>query len=230
MQSQPWLEIAPNSNFFLHEYQAKNYARTNCCAIGTSEGFLILSPASGIKEEHLLFLENKAPIKALLPPHPGHTLGVNEWLRLRPKLEVYAAPKAIPRLEKVCKVPVYPIAKLPHQDPKVLITLAPGMGDTTLFVQSFHGDQPVVYVDEVLEDLDRYPGPPLLKPLMRLFGKKPGFQVNRMFLRFFVKDKRALVAEVQKLIAQDPHTVFAHGPVRSGREDLELVRRLLATI
>ena len=225
-----WKEIEPNSNFFVLEYQAKGYSRTNCCAIGTTDGYLILSPASDVTEAHIEFLEKRAPLKALLPPHPGHTLGVGDWTRLRPQLPIYAAPAAIPRLEKVCKIKVQPISQLKQPDAKIKISLAPGMGETTLLVESFYGRRPVAYVDELLEDLDRIPGPWLLRPLMKVMGKVPGFHVNRGFIRFFVKDKKILAAEILKRIDENAHLVFAHGPVRSGAEDLSKSQQLLESV
>ncbi len=225
-----WKEIGLRSDFFVLEYQAKGYARTNCCAIGTKQGFLVLSPASDVTEAHVAFLEKRSKILALLPPHPGHTLGIGDWVKLRPTVPIYAAPNAIARLEKVCKLKVNPISQLKLEDLDVNISLAPGLNETTLFIESRKGDRPVVYVDELLEDLDRYPGPIVLRPLMHLLGKKPGFQVNRGFIRFFVKDKQLLASRILELISENPHVVFAHGPVRSSLEDLARVRELLESV
>jgi hypothetical protein len=157
-------------------------------------------------------------------------LGIGDWKKLRPEIPIFAAPNAIPRLEKVCKVGVAPISQLQLEDPDVKISLAPGLGETTLFIESRKSDRPVVYVDELLEDLDRYPGPFVLRPLMLLIGKKPGFQVNRGFIRFFVKDKRTLASRILELVAGNSHAVFAHGPVRSSPEDLKKVRELLNSV
>lgn len=224
-----WIEIGNKSDFFVLEYQASGYARTNCCAIGTQDGYLILSPASNVTEEHLKFLEDRKRILALLPPHPGHTLGIKDWKKLRPNLPVYAAPGGIARLKKVTKLDVRPISELKVSDPDIKIWLAPGMKNMTLFAESRKGDRPVAYVDELLEDLDRYPGPLILRPLMWYLGKKPGFQINRGF-RFFVGDLKALANEILRVLKDNPYAVFAHGPVRHTAEDLAMSRAMIESL
>jgi len=225
-----WCEVGSGTDYYVLEYHAAGYARSNCSAIRMDQGFVILSPALHITEAQIQFIETKGPILALLAPHSGHTLGINDWLKLRPQLKVYAAPGAIPRISKVCKIEVRPIEELPVKDSSVTISLAPGMGDMTLFIEVKRGNRPVVYVDEILEDLDRYPGPWLLRPLMHLMGKRPGFQVNRGFIRFYVKDVRALVQEIQRLVETGAHVVFAHGPVRTTLEDITKTKTLLESI
>ncbi|WP_409480157.1 hypothetical protein [Pseudobdellovibrio sp. HCB154] len=225
-----WHAVGSATGVYVLEYQAAGYARANCTAIQMGDGFVILSPASNISESHIQFIEKMGPILALLSPHSGHTLGINGWLKLRPYLKVFAAPKATDRISKVCKVDVRPIEELNIKDPNVKITLAPGMGDTTLFIEITRGDRPVVYVDELLEDLDRYPGPAFIRPLMHLMGKKPGFQVNRGFIRFYVKNVQALAAEVLRLVNTGAHVIFAHGPVRSSPEDIAQAKALLESI
>lgn len=225
-----WREVGSATGFYVLEYQAAGYARANCSAIRMGEGFVILSPASNISESHIQFIEKMGPILALLSPHPGHTLGVNGWLKFRPHLKVFAAPKAVARISKVCKVDVRSIEELTLKDTSVKISLAPGMDDTTLFIEVKRGNRPVVYVDELLEDLDRYPGPRFIRPLMHFMGKRPGFQVNRGFIRFYVKNVQALAQEVLKLVNTGAHVVFAHGPVRSTAEDIAQTKALLESI
>lgn len=225
-----WKQVGTENKFYVLEYQAAAYARTNCCAVRSGNGFLILSPASNVTDQDILELEKIGPVLALLAPHPGHTLGILDWLKLRPKLKVYAAPGAIPRLTKVCKVEVLPIAELPFKDGSVTISLAPGMGETTLFIEVISEPRSIIYVDEILEDLDRYPGPIILRPLMYVMGKRPGFQVNSGFIRFYVKDIKALAQEVIRRLATNPHVVFAHGPIRSSTNDIQETLRLLNSI
>lgn len=225
-----WKEIGTNAGVYVLEYQAEGYARTNCCAIRLGDGFIILSPASDVAESHIQFIEKRGPILALVPPHPGHTLGIRDWMNLRPNLRVYAAPGAITRIKKVCKVDVQSINELPFRDKSVTISIAPGVNDAALHIKIDRGDMPIIYLDEILEDLDRYPGPTLLRPLMKFLKKGPGFQVNRGYIRFFVKDLGALKTKALQLSKSNAHFIFAHGPVRSTPSDQAETRRLLESI
>jgi hypothetical protein len=225
-----WKEVGSNTGVYILEYQAKGYARTNCCAIQFGDGYAILSPASNIKEEHLQFIEKRGRILALIPPHSGHTLGILDWIRLRPNLRVYSAPGSVARVKKVCSVEVQPIGELPFHDKNVTISLVPGVGGTALNIKINRGDKPVVYLDEILEDLDRYPGPIFLRPLMKLMKKGPGFQVNRGYIRFFVKNTAELKNEAIRLATPNAHFIFAHGPIRSSESDQAETRRLLNSI
>lgn len=224
-----WRAIGEGTDVWISEYPAEGFGRTNCLAIGWNDGTVVLSPSVGPSKSDLDFVRGRGPLYGLLAPHAGHTLGITEWRHHFPEAPVYAAPGSIERLAEVCKVEAKPIEAL-ATDPTVKVMVPKGSKNDSLLLRIERGPRPVVYVNELLVDLEHQPGKGIQKAIFWLAGSRAGLRVNRGYLRFYVPDKETLARETLELMHGDPHVVLAHGPVRSSAADLTECRRLVASV
>ena len=225
-----WKQIG-SSDVFLSEYQAEGFGRTNCLAFAIQDGLAILSPSANPTPEQINWARKRGPVLALIAPHAGHTLGIIDWRKHFPFAVIYTAPGSISRIQDVCKVRgVKPISSLDVADPRIKITIPQGAKNDSLLLEIQREQRNIVYINEILSNLEKQPGKGPLKILFYLMGSRAGLGVNKGYIRNYVKEKKLLRDETMALLKTDPYVVMAHGPLLSTREDLNKAKLLLRSI
>ncbi|KYG65587.1 hypothetical protein AZI86_00465 [Bdellovibrio bacteriovorus] len=226
-----WNPVGNDTGVFIHEYQVEEYGRTNCVAVKTPKGLLILSPSQKTSPEDFEWVRAQGGVAGFVAPHGGHTLGFAEWVKQFPNCPIYTAPGSIPRIKEVTHLHARSIVEIANLDETVRWIVPEGSKNDSLLLEVRRGARPVVYINETLADLEKQPGHNFLSRLFfKLLGLHEGFSVNRAYLRIYVKDTQTLRDETLQLLKSNPYVILAHGPVRSSAQDLQRSKELLAQI
>lgn len=226
-----WNPVGNDTGVYDLEYEAQDYGRTSCVAIKTPRGLLVLSPSVNTPRPDFEWIKAHGGLAGLVAPHGGHTLGFKEWLEEFPNTPVYAAPGSIARLKEIAHVDARPISEISNLDASIHWSIPKASKNDSLLLEVLRGDRPVVYINEIIADLEKDPGKGFIsKTIFKLMGLHKGLSINRAYLRIYVKNKKLLRDETLDLLKSDPHVILAHGPIRSSAEDLRKMRGLLNTI
>jgi hypothetical protein len=155
---------------------------------------LAASPAPDLPAAALQALERRGGVGAIIATNGFHHLGVPSWMAAFPRARVYAPLVAHPRLRK--RQPML-TEILPLQDlamslpPEVKVRDVPGikLGDTWLQVNTCRG--PVWYVSDSCFSMKEAPRSFIPRLLFRWTDSAPGFKINGLALKFFMRDRAA---------------------------------------
>ena len=209
---------------------AKGFGETNSLAILTKDASVIINPPANANNDVIDFIRQQNKEIILLEPHQGHNIGVPFWTKAFPSAKLYTSPKAIPRLEKLCKIKCHSIEELFDSFKDISFQLSKGCNETSMMIRISTGERSIVYLDETLIHLNKAPDMLIAKFFFWLNNVKPIFQVNWNYLKFFVKDPKELAQHCIDLIEDDPILVLAHGLVKNSEEELNTARKLLKSI
>lgn len=194
---------------------------------------LVVSPAKGLTDAAAAELAAFGEVGALVAPNGFHHLGLPEWRARYPKARCFAAPETAQRVRK--KNPqagdFESLASLQAlAGPKLGVGEVQNTkcGETWLWAETPSGY--VWFVSDILANMPRLPGNPLIKFLFWSTNSAPGYKVFHLALRFIVKDKKAaLRALAQEMQRRPPAVVVpSHGPALTGANVAQDTQALIA--
>jgi hypothetical protein len=155
---------------------------------------LAASPAPDLPDAALQALERHGGVGAIVATNGFHHLGLRSWQAAFPRVRVYAPLVAHPRLRK--RQPTL-TELLPLQDlatllpPEVQVRDVPGiqLGDTWLQVKTGRG--PLWYVSDSCFSMKEAPRSLIPRLLFRWTDSAPGFKINGLALKLFMRDRAA---------------------------------------
>jgi hypothetical protein len=192
--------------------------------VRTRDGRLVIHNAIAMREPEMKELEAWGQPAYLLVPNGNHRLDALAYKRRYPSLEVFAPKGARQKVEEVIAVDgVY--EDFPPLEDVRLATL-PGVGETEGVMTVTSSDGVTVVLNDAVFNMDRKRDP-LGFFFTTLLGSAPGPRVSRLAKLIFVKDKKALRLELERLSALPGLTrlIVAHEKVASGHEASAALRQ-----
>lgn len=222
-----WETIDEKAKIYRRVYSVREFGGpANCLAFAYGDGLAVVSPGPEFDEEDFAFLEAQAPVTAIVVPNAAHRRGVREWRKRFPRAEIYAPTSAIRALGYRSVQGVYPLSAL-NADPSVrFVALAGSKIGGTLAV-SYRGERPVVFLDELILNLEQLPRALRPRLVLWLTGSAPGLKVNKVYLRRQITDRPALLGPYGDLLRGNPILVPSHGELVRDEAGLGAVRALV---
>lgn len=180
-----------------------------------SDGRLLLHSAIAMREPQMKELEALGPIAFLIVPNRAHRLDAPRYRRRYPDARVLCPRAARAKVAEV--VPVDGTYEDFPSDPTARFEPLHGTGDEEGVLLVTSGDGTSVVLNDAVMNMDRKRDP-LGFFFTTLLGSAPGPRVSRLAKLVFVKDKRALRADLERLAAlPDLRRLFvAHEKVAEG--------------
>jgi hypothetical protein len=169
------------------------------------DGDVVVYNGVALEEPEMKELEAWGAPGVLVVPNGFHRVDAAIWKQRYPKMKVVAPPKGAKRVSKIVAVDAV-TAEAPKDDTVELFELDGVPSETNLLVRS--GDDVTLCFCDVVMNQPKVKG--LIGFLLAPTGKVAAPRMARMF---FVKDKRALAAHLEKL-AETPglkRILFGHG-------------------
>jgi hypothetical protein len=169
------------------------------------DGDVVVHNGIALEEPAMKELEAWGAPRVLVVPNGFHRVDAAIWKQRYPKMTVVAPPKGAKRVSKIVPVDMT-TAEAPKDDSVELFELDGVPSETNLLVRS-GGEVTLCFCDVVMNQ-PKVPG--LMGFLLAPTGKVASPRMARMF---FVKDKRALAAHLERL-AETPglkRILFGHG-------------------
>lgn len=218
-----WQEVVAGSNVWVYEYIANGY-RANAIALPLNENdWAVVSPPIGLPEADFEAIDAKGRVTALIAPSAAHDLGQAEWQARYPDATPYAPTAALSQLKQIER-PFMPLSELAAS--RAEFREVPGTKKGGTIAISHHGNQSVVYLDELVINWTSLPNN-WTNLLFRFTGSAPGLRINQIYKTLFCPDLPAVAQTVLDVLEGDPAIVPAHGVplVQSG--DAVRVRELV---
>ena len=178
-------------------------------------GDLVLHSPTRITAPLLAALDRLGRVRHLVAPNLAHLSFIADWKRAYPEATLWAAPGVATR-GKVRRGEVRIDRELHATPPEwgnaVALHLAPGGGGFTE-AALFHRPSGTLVLTDLVFNLEATKVPPLLRPLIRLFGSLDPSGMPPPYLRALLKlRRRSLRDAARRLVALEPRrVVFAHG-------------------
>jgi glyoxylase-like metal-dependent hydrolase (beta-lactamase superfamily II) len=213
MDLRGWNVIDEERAILWREYAFSKGAYATTLVFRGTDGLVVVSPGKGLEAADYEVLSRFGEVRALVANNTFHHLGQGPWRKHFPKAESYAAPQALPRLQKQAPgVPFRPLEELALPS-AVKLHILPGFknGEVLFSVGSRQGS--VWYAGDLLANIQTLRKPPL-SWLFKLSDSGPGFRLFKMAVWLFVKDRQAVKERMMALLAEDPPAIIvpAHGP------------------
>lgn len=229
-----WRVLDREAGVLTYDYSfAKGAWATTFVARMANGQLLVMSPAKGLSDEAAAELASFGEVGALVAPNGFHHLGVPEWRARFPKARCFAAAETAQRIRKKNQQAgdFESLALLQAlAGPKLGVGEVQNTkcGETWLWVETARGH--VWFVSDILANIPKLPGNPLIKFLFWSTNSAPGYKVFHLALRFIVKDKKAtLRALAEEMQRRPPITVVpSHGPALTGADVARDTQALLA--
>jgi len=188
-----------------------------------SDGRLVIHNAIAVDDATIKQIENWGTPAFLVVPNGGHRLDAPAFKKRYPALRVVAPKGSRARVEEV--VPVdFTYEEFPADDTVRFETLH-GVADAEGAMLVRSSDGVTVVLNDAVFNMDRKRDP-LGFFFTTILGSAPGPRVSRLAKLVYVKDKRALRSDLERL-AQMPdltRLVVAHEKVASGPSAAEALR------
>jgi len=224
-----WTEVVADSGVHIHKYVFKKFGPANALLLEYKDRHCaILSPPPKPDPSLLEYAKLKGDVDALIVSNLGHTAGYREWLDVFPRAQLYASNDCIPLLKRLRpEDKFHPVSDIEFQ-PGFECFEAPGTRTGSVLVRSTLGARSVVFVDEVLINLEEPIKPFFMKLMFAITGTRTGLGFNNVFRFFLTSDRRRLADAILIQLQDNPVCIPAHGDVVIDTELLQQARALLA--
>lgn len=215
MFAMQWTVLDDAAGVLVYEYEFAPEAFANAFVVRIGDGQLLcVSPPTECPESLQAELQPYGKVVALIAPNSWHHLGLGPWKQAFPEASVYAPAPGLERIRK--KQPglgsVAPVSDLPELPGEVSVLEVPGFSTGETWVTVRTGSGLISYVGDSFMSLAKVPSKLLPRLLFKWFDSAPGFKVNRLGARFFLKDKQAYQQWAAERLAEAPTTVVTgHG-------------------
>lgn len=188
------------------------------------DGDLVVHNAIALDDAGMRELEAIGEPKYIVVPNAGHRLDAPAYKRRYPNAQFFAPRGGRAAVEK--RVPVDGIYEDFPTDEDVRLEMLRGVDDAEGAMIVHSEDGVTLVLNDAVFNMDRKRDP-LGFIITTLFGSAPGPRVSRLVKLLFVKDKRALREDLERLAA-DPELVrlvVAHEKVAKGADASSALRK-----
>jgi len=189
-----------------------------------SDGRLVIHNAIALDDAGMKQIEEWGDPAFIVVPNGGHRLDAPAFKRRYPSLRVVAPKGSRARIEEVVNVDLT-YEQFP-EEASVRFEMLHGVGDAegAMIVRSQDGV--TVVLNDAVFNMDRKRDP-LGFFFTTILGSAPGPRVSRLAKLIFIKDKRALRSDLERLAATPDlqRLVVAHEKVASGASAAEALRK-----
>ncbi len=226
-----WEPVIVDAPVWFHEY-AWPHGRATSMLFEVAEGQLAcVSPPSTWSRDILAQTRRKGEVAAIVANSAAHDSGLARARAFFPRASFHASASAATRLARRMGPGIAwrPMRDLLDRAGARLEALdAPGarLGDVILRLRTRQG---WVWHASDLVGNGSLPEIPVVRQLFRWSGSGPGFKVNRLLLRLYVRDRRRLLAWLIDELERRPPAalVCAHGPPVVRPDLAPVLRRML---
>lgn len=192
--------------------------------VRSRDGSLVIHSAIALTEQEQRKLEALGTPSVLLVPNRGHRLDAPAYKKRYPALRVFAPRGGRKGVEEV--VPVDGTYEDFPGDDTVRLETLKGVGEEEGAMLVRSSDGTTVVLNDVVFNMDRKKDP-LGWFFTTMLGSAPGPRVSRLVKLLFVKDRKVLRAELERLatIPDLVRLIVAHEKVASGVEAASALRR-----
>ena len=224
-----WQEVVESSGVHLCTYVFEKFGPANALLLEYSNGrCAIISPPPTPDPTLIEYAKSKGEIDALIVSNLGHTAGYKDWQTIVPEARLYATSDCIPLLKRLKPVDVFmPVSDLEFRSGMECFG-APGTRTGSLLMRSRLGERPVVFVDEILMNLNEPIKPLFMRFMFALTRTRTGLSLNNVFRLFLTSDRKKLTEAARTLLEDGPICIPAHGDPISDTDLLQRARTLLA--
>jgi len=226
---QEWTEVIAGSGVHINQYVFKKFGPANALLLEYKERHCaILSPPPNPDPSLLEYAKLKGDVDTLIISNLGHTAGYREWLEIFPHAQLYASSDCISLLKRLKpEDEFHPVSDIECQVGFECFE-APGTRTGSVLVRSTLGARSVVFIDEVLINLQEPIKPFFMKILFSITGTRTGLGFNNVFRLFLTSDLRKLADTILIQLKDNPICIPAHGDLIIDTEVLQQARALLA--
>lgn len=223
-----WKEVFEGGGVHVHTYLFEKFGPANALLLEYKENqCAILSPPPAPDPQLVDQARSKGDVNALIISNLGHTAGYRDWRQIFPEARIYASSECIPLLERMkLEETFYPISELPVRA-EIEFIEAPGTRTGSLLLRSQLAERSVVFVDEVLINLQEPVKPLFIRLMFFITGTRTGLCRNNVYWRFLTTDRRQLADAILSLLENDPVCIPAHGELITETEQLRRARAIL---
>ena len=223
-----WHEVVTGGGIHICTYLFEKFGPANALLLEYEKGHCaILSPPPKPNSAVVEFARSRGDIDALIISNIGHTAGYKDWQQIFPNAKLYTAQECIPFLNRLKPEDLFhPISEIPFQN-GIVCYEAPGTRSGSVLVHSQLTERSVVFVDEILINIQKPIKPIFMRIMFAMTGTKTGLSVNHVYRLFLTKDDRKLRQFILELLQDDPVCIPAHGDLFRDPEMLQRARMLL---
>jgi hypothetical protein len=188
------------------------------------DGSLVIHNGIALEEPLMKEIEAWGTPRYLIVPNGGHRLDAPAYKRRYPALSVFTPKGSRTRVEDVVEV-AGTYEDFPKSDALRFQTLA-GVAEAEGAMLVRSSDGVTVVLNDAVFNMDRKRDP-LGFFFTTLFGSAPGPRVSRLAKLIYVKDKKALRADLEKLAGTPDlqRLIVAHEKIASGPDAADALRR-----
>lgn len=224
-----WVEAFEGSKIYVCAYEFPAFGPANALAIESSPGAIaILSPPPSPDDETINQLRSMGEVTSIIISNIGHRGGYRDWLKVFPNASLLAPESAHAHLIRLgTKEPLNALEDLDCQAGITIVGASQSKVSGT-WVKSELGNRNVVFVDELMINIDSRPNSLLSRLTFWLTGTRPGLGENKVFSKMLTKDASQLKADLKSFIASDdPVLIPAHGSMISDLVEVDAALQIL---
>jgi len=227
--SNKWIKTSEGSRIHVCAYVFDKFGPSNSLLLEYRRGHCaIISPPPDPDQTLVEHAISKGEIDALIISNLGHTAGYKDWQTIFPNARLYASSECIPLLKRLKPDDEFqPMSELIFRHGLEHIE-APETRTGSVLIRSELGARPVVFVDELLINLNEPVKPFFMRFMFAITRTKTGLSINNVFHRFLVRDRQKLADRVLSLLEDDPICIPAHGDPIVDLNVLNRARMLLS--
>ena len=214
-----WMVLDRERAVLAHNYSFGGAGTANAFVARLADGkLLVISPPCRMTEAAFLELEAFGEVGAVVANNGFHHLGRAEWKKRYPDARYFASPQSAARIAKKNAEagtfePLSALMPLLGDDVGVTEVPETKCGETWMWARI--GGGYAWYVSDVLANMPELPSNFVLKLLFKWTKSAPGYRPFNLALKFVVKDRKKVLAQLLEEMKVRPPTVVvpAHGPV-----------------
>ena len=215
---QGWNTVAENPLVLVTEYSF-GPGPANAMAVALpNDKILIMSPPCGAPPATLDALKDLGTVVALIETNGAHHMGLGECQRVFGEAKIYAPESAAARIRKKGKdfgdlEPLSALEPLLGDKVSVITMLGEKIGDVIVRVETEKGT--LLYAGDPIGNFNEAPGGFPINLIFKWTNSAPGFKVNHIFFRLFVRDRKAMRDFLIREVETHPPAIIvpAHGAV-----------------
>lgn len=215
-----WQPVPGIEGAWTHRYDFRGNAITTLGLDLGGGNLAVFSPGIGVPEAAYAELEGHGKVAALVSPGAFHHMGLPSWHQRFPQARLFATGSGVTHIAKQHKgLPPMEALDGLRALGRGTLTLEETPGkhqDLLAFYAS--GGKSLLFVNELLANMEKLPSNVLFALLFRLFKAGPGLAFNGLAAKLLGADKRKAATAMAAAVRQHGADVFVpcHGAILAG--------------